>query len=55
MICNYKGNCNLVSAALGLSASAIDSRAPDCAGGTRIGATRWLYPGYDLTFIEHSA
>jgi hypothetical protein len=33
----------------------MDGRAPDCAGGTRIRATRRLHPGYDVPLIKHSA
>jgi hypothetical protein len=35
--------------------SNIDARAPDCADGTRIRATRRLHPGYEIPFVEHSA
>jgi hypothetical protein len=50
-------NANLFNApgcALGLDASTVDASAPDCADGTRIRATRWLHPGYEVPFIKHS-
>jgi hypothetical protein len=35
--------------------SNIDARAPECADGPRIRATRRLRPGYEFPFIKHSA